>query len=521
VLGIILTVQLMVVLDATIVNIALPDIARALRFSPTSLSWVITAYTLAFGGFLLLGARAGDLLGRKRVFMVGIGVFTVASLFGGLAPSGGVLLAARALQGLGGAFAAPSALAYLMIMFPEGRERLRALGYYTAVSIGGGAIGLILGGVLTQFGSWRWVLFVNVPVGLVVLGLARRSLTETPSRDGHFDVLGALTATVGVTSLAYGFARASSNGWGNIVTIGAFALGVALLWRFAALERRASEPITPLRLFADRSRNASYVARLFLVAGMFGMFFFLTQFLQDVLGYGPLETGLAFLPFSVALFVTSQLSARRLIERFGPKPLMVVGFSFSALALLLMTQLSASSTYLWVLVPVLLFGIGNGLGFVPLTGASLAGVRPEDAGAASGLVNVTQQIGGALGLAVLVSVFGSAGRVVAGQSVASARAAFVVGADHAFVAATLFVGATVLVLALAIRGRRATARAAETAPVAPRRVHQLGPGTPLPQTIEIASFVGSGVSVERSYEMSLAAASETDQERDPQLTAAG
>jgi EmrB/QacA subfamily drug resistance transporter len=521
VLGIILTVQLMVVLDATIVNIALPDIARALKFSPTSLSWVITAYTLAFGGFLLLGARAGDLLGRKRVFMVGIGVFTVASLFGGLAPSGGVLLAARALQGLGGAFAAPSALAYLMIMFPEGRERLRALGYYTAVSIGGGAIGLILGGVLTQFGSWRWVLFVNVPVGLVVLVLARRSLTETPSRDGHFDVLGALTATVGVTSLTYGFVRASSNGWGDILTIGAFALGVVLLWRFVALERGASEPITPLRLFADRSRNASYVARLFLVAGMFGMFFFLTQFLQDVLRYGPLETGLAFLPFSVALFVMSQLSARRLIERFGPKPLMVVGFSFSALALLLMTQLSASSTYLSVLVPVLLFGIGNGLGFVPLTGASLAGVRQEDAGAASGLVNVTQQIGGALGLAVLVSVFGSAGRIVAGQSVANARAAFVVGADHAFVAATLFVGATVLVLALAIRGRRATARAAAAAAVAPRRVRELNPGTPLPEAIEISSFTGSGASVERSYEVPLAVASETDHERDPQLTAAG
>ena len=484
VLGIILAVQLMVVLDATIVNIALPSIATDLDFSPASLSWVITAYTLAFGGFLLLGARAGDLLGRKRVFIAGIALFTFASFLGGVAPDGSLLLAARGLQGIGGALAAPSALAFLMIMFPEGRERLRALGYYTAVSIGGGAIGLILGGLLTQVASWRWVLFVNVPVGLLVLALARRSLTETPSRNGHFDVLGALTSTVGVTSLAYGFVRAASNGWGDVVTIGAFACGLVLMGVFIALERRAAEPITPLRLFADRSRNASYVGRLFLVAGMFGMFFFLTQFLQDVLGYGPLETGLAFLPFSVGLFGMSQLSARRLVERFGPKPLMVVGFSFSTVAMLLMTQLSASSTYLAVLAPVMLFGIGNGLAFVPLTGASLTGVRPEDAGAASGLVNVMQQLGGALGLAVLVSVFGSAGRVVAGQSVASARAAFVVGADHAFVASTLFVAATVLVLAVAIRGRRAVARAAAAA-AEPEWVREIGPSAAVPEVVEV------------------------------------
>src|SRR5450631_3165094 len=466
VLGIILTVQLMVVLDATIVNIALPMIATALNFSTASLSWVITAYTLAFGGFLLLGARAGDLLGRKRVFMAGIGLFTFASFLGGLAPSAGFLLAARALQGVGGALAAPSALALLMTMFPEGRERFRALGYYAAVSIGGGAVGLILGGLLTQWATWRLVLFVNVPIGLVVLALARRSLTETPSRNGHFDVLGALTSTIGVTSLTYGFVRAASNGWGDLVTLGSFVVGIVLLAMFVTLERRASEPITPLSLFADRSRNASYVARLFLVAGMFGMFFFLTQFLQEVLGYGPLQAGLSFLPFSLALFGMSQLSARRLIARFGAKPVMVVGFSISTVAMLLMTQLSASSTYLGLLVPVVLFGAGNGLAFVP-------GVRQEDAGAASGLVNVMQQMGGALGLAVLVSVFGSAGRGVPGQSVAAARAAFVVGADHAFIAATLFVGATVLVLAVAIRGRRAVARAAATADV-PGWVRDIG-----------------------------------------------
>ena len=461
VLGIILAVQLMVVLDATIVNIALPDIAGALHFSPANLSWVITAYTLAFGGFLLLGARAGDLLGRRRVFIAGIGLFTAASFLGGIAPWSGWLLAARALQGVGGALAAPSALALLMTMFQDGQERVRAIGWYTAVSIGGGAVGLILGGLLVQWASWRWVLFVNVPIGLVVMVLARRLLTETPSRNGHFDVRGALTSTLGVTSLAYGFVRAATAGWGDMLTMSAFVAGIVLLGAFVLLERRAPEPITPLRLFADRSRSASYVARLFLTAGMFGMFFFLTQFLQDVLHYSPIKTGLAFLPFTVALFSMSQLSARGLVRRFGAKPVMVAGFSVSTIGVLLMTQLAASSSYLSLLAPLLLFGAGNGLAFVPLTSTSLSGVRQEDAGAASGLVNVMQQLGGALGLAVLVSVFGTAARGAAVQSAIATQRAFVIGADHAFIAATIFVSATVVVLVVAIRGRRSAARAAE------------------------------------------------------------
>ena len=460
VLAIILAVQLMVVLDATIVNIALPDIAGALHFSPANLSWVITAYTLAFGGFLLLGARAGDLLGRRRVFIAGIAVFTAASFLGGVSPWSGWLLAARALQGIGGALAAPSALALLMTMFQDGQERVRAIGWYTAVSIGGGAIGLILGGLLTQWASWRWVLFVNVPIGIVVIVLARRLLTETPSRNGHFDIRGALASTIGVTALAYAFVRAATSGWGDLLTVGAFAVGAMLLATFVLLERRAAEPITPLRLFADRSRSASYIARLFLTAGMFGMFFFLTQFLQEVLHYSPIKSGLAFLPFTVALFAMSQLSARVLMQRFGAKTVMVFGFSVSTLGILLLTQLSASSSYLSLFAPLMLFGAGNGLAFVPLTSTSLSGVRQEDAGAASGLVNVMQQLGGALGLAVLVSVFGTAARGAAVQSVAAAQHAFVVGADHAFIAATVFVCATVLVLVVAIRGRRAAARAA-------------------------------------------------------------
>ena len=394
------------------------------------------------------------------MFIAGISIFTAASFLGGIAPWSGWLLAARALQGVGGAFAAPSALALLMTMFRDGQERVRAIGWYTAVSIGGGAIGLILGGLLTQWASWRWVLFVNVPIGIVVIMLSRRLLTETPGRNGHFDVRGALTSTIGVASLAYAFVRAAASGWGDTLTVAAFVVGAVLLATFIVLERRASEPITPLRLFADRSRNASYVARLFLTAGMFGMFFFLTQFLQEVLHYSPIKTGLGFLPFTVALFLTSQLSARGLVQRFGAKPVMVFGFSVSTIGMLLLTQLSASSTYLSLLVPVTLFGAGNGLAFVPLTSTSLAGVRQEDAGAASGLVNVTQQLGGALGLAVLVSVFGTAARGAALQSIAAAQRAFVIGADHAFIAGTVFVSATVVVLVMAIRGRRAAARAA-------------------------------------------------------------
>ena len=470
VLGIILTVQLMVVLDATIVNVALPDIASALNFSTSNLSWVITAYTLAFGGFLLLGARAGDLLGRRRVFMAGIGLFTAASFLGGVAPWGWWLLAARALQGIGGALAAPSALALLMTMFPEGRGRVRAIGWYSAVTIGGSAIGLILGGLLTQWTSWRWVLFVNVPIGLVVIALARNALTETPSRNGHFDIGGALTSTTGVTALAYGFVRASTSGWGDLLTMASFAVGLVLMAGFVAIERRAAEPITPLRLFMDRGRSSSYVARLFLIAGMFGMFFFMTQFLQGVLGYGPMQTGLAFLPFTAVLFVVSQLSARVLVERFGGKLLMVVGLSISTTGLALMTQLSATSGYIALLIPLMLFGTGNGLAFVPLTSASLRGVRPEEAGAASGLVNVMQQLGGALGLAVLVSVFGGSGaaaQTVGSGSAAAVRAAFVIGADHAFAAAALFVGATVIILAIAARGWRAPARVAAVRAAAP------------------------------------------------------
>jgi EmrB/QacA subfamily drug resistance transporter len=463
VLTVILTCQLMVVLDATIVNIALADIKHDLHFSAASLSWVVNAYTLTFGGLLLLGARAGDILGRRRTFLAGITLFTVASLVGGFAQSSGELLAARAVQGIGGALASPSALALLMTMFPQGRERTRAIGLYTAVSIGGSAVGLIAGGMLSQWASWRWVLFVNVPIGIVLVALARLVLPETPRQHGRFDLAGALTSTLGMAALVYGFVHAATNGWSDAGTIASFAGGLVLLAAFVVTEMRAESPITPLRLFADRNRSSSYVARLLLVAGMMGMFFFLTQFLRGVLHYSDLKTGFAFVPLTAIVFTASQLSARVLVDRFGPHRLMIGGITFSTLGMLWLTQLSSTSGYLSLVGPLLVFGLGNGLAFVPLTTTSLDNVDPADAGAASGLINVMQQVGGSLGLAVLVTIFGTASKHAAaharaGESASDlARHAFVVGADRSFWAATIFLVGTLLLVTFAIRTERPVA----------------------------------------------------------------
>lgn len=472
VLGVVLISQLMVVLDATIVNIALPDIKAAMHFSPTGLSWVINAYTLAFGGLLLLGARAGDILGRRRVFLAGVGLFTAASMAGGLAGTATELLIARGLQGVGGALAAPSALALLMTMFPQARERTKALGWYTAVSIGGSAVGLIVGGILTQWASWRWVLFINVPIGIALFAVAMRVLPETERRPGRFDLTGALTSTFGMGTLVYSLVRAASDGWTDGLTLTGFVVAVVLLGAFVATEVRAPSPITPLRLFADRNRATSYLGRLLLVAGVFGVFFFLTQFLQDILGYSPVVTGLAFLPLTVALFIASQASARVLTRRFGNKRVLVGGLILSAGGLFWLTGLSADSTYVELLGPLLLFGMGNGLAFVPLTSLSLAGVAPQDAGAASGLVNVTQQVGGAMGLAVLITVFAdtagprvnvaseaiAAGRQPTPSTIETAHQAYILGADRAFGWAAAFIAAAVILVALLVK------REAERAP---------------------------------------------------------
>ncbi|MCV2395468.1 MFS transporter [Actinotalea sp. M2MS4P-6] len=467
VMAAILTTQLMLVLDATIVNVALPEIQAALGFSPTALSWVINAYTLTFGGLLLLGARTGDLLGRRRVLLAGIAVFVLASLVGGLAQDSAQLLAARAVQGIGAAFAAPSVLALLVGRFPEGRERARALGWFSAVSIGGSAVGLLAGGALTQWVSWRWVFFVNVPIGLALIAISRFALEETPRTRGRFDLAGALTSTLGVSALVYGFVRAASDGWTDLGTETAFTVGIALISLFVAVEMRTASPITPLALFDHRTRAAALVGRVLLVAGMMGMFFYLTQFLQEVLGYSPLDAGLAFLPLTAVLFAMSRVSAA-LMTRVGMRPLIIGGLLLSTTALLVLSRLSADSGYLAVLVPLLLFGTGNGLAFVPLTNAALVDVEPAQAGAASGLVNVAQQVGGSLGLAILVTVGSSAaaGASQVGASAAEiAQHAFVVGADRAFFAGAVFIAATVLLLAFTLPRTRARV-GSEPAPAA-------------------------------------------------------
>jgi EmrB/QacA subfamily drug resistance transporter len=460
VLAVILVAQLMVMLDMSIVNVALPQIQAGLGFTAAGLSWVLNAYTLAFGGLLLLGARAGDLLGRRRSFVAGVLLFAVASLLGGLAASPALLVAARTAQGIGGALIAPATLALLASMFPEGRERTRALGLYTAVSIGGASVGLVAGGMLTQWLSWRWVMFVNVPIGVALLVATAVFVDERARQRGRFDFAGALTSTVGMTSLVYGFVHAASHGWSSAETVGAFVLGALLMAAFVAVERRAVAPITPLVLFADRQRSGAYVARMLLIAAMTGMFFFLTLFLQDVLGFSALATGFAFLPITLALFTSSQLSARVLVERFGARPVMVAGITLSFAGLLWLTQLSTDSGYPSVLVTLVLVGLGNGTAFVPLTSSALQGVLPEHAGAASGLVNVMQQVGASLGLAVLVTVFGSASRSAAsdvpvGTSHADAVGqVFLAGADSAFQVAAALLAVTLVIVAT-MRTRRA------------------------------------------------------------------
>ena len=469
-LAVLLCAQLMVILDATVVNIALPEIQHGLHFSATSLSWVLNGYTLTFGGLLLLGGRAGDILGRRRMFLIGVGLFTLASLAGGLATSSGLLLAARAVQGIGGALASPAVLALMVGSFPEGRERTRALAIYTGVITGGASLGLVLGGVITEWLSWRWVLFINVPIGLIALAAAPRFVAETPRQPGRFDLAGALTSTLGMVFLVYAFIRAAASGWGDGLAVTAFGLAAVLLAAFLLTERRAPQPITPLRLFADASRSGSYVARLLLVAGMFGMFFFLTQFLQDVLGFSPLRAGIAFLPMTALLFGVSR-GAPRLMARVGPKTLMIAGMVPAIAGMAWLSRVSPATGY-WtgVIGPMLLLGGGLGTVFVPLTTASLAGVRPADSGAASSMVNVMQQVGGALGLAVLVAVFGTARRDAARHPLAGAtpvlqaHTALAHGMAMAFLLAAVFDAVSLIVIIALIRTRApmdAPPRAAE------------------------------------------------------------
>ncbi|MET7438141.1 MFS transporter [Streptomyces sp. NPDC005568] len=409
--------QLMVVLDITIVNIALPHIQNSLGFSTENLSWVINAYTLTFGGLLLLGGRLGDILGRRRVFMFGVLLFVFASLLGGLSQESWHLLAARSLQGVGGAIASPTALALITTTFREGPERNRAFGVFAAVSAGGSAIGLLAGGILVEWLDWRWVFFVNVPIGLLIVLATPRHIRESERHPGHFDLLGALTSTLGMVLLVYGFIRASEDGWSDSVTLGSFAAAFVLIGAFIVVERRSRQPITPLWMFRDRNRAGVYAMMLTLSAAIFGMFFFLTLFVQNILHFSPLKAGLAFLPVSAIIAVGAGV-ASQLLPRFGPKPFMAAGSILAALGLGWLTLTDVDSTYLGsILGPVLVFGFGMGMQFVSLTLMAVSGVASRESGAASGILNATQQVGGSLGLSVLVTVFGTASRNEATQQI--------------------------------------------------------------------------------------------------------
>jgi EmrB/QacA subfamily drug resistance transporter len=444
-LTVIAAAQLMVVLDATIVNIALVHIHHALRFSASGLSWVLNAYTLVFGGLLLLGGRAGDLFGRRRMFIIGVLLFALASLAGGLAQDKGWLLAMRALQGVGGAIASPTALSLITTTFPQGPQRNRAFGVYAAVSGAGAAIGLIMGGVLTDALSWRWVFFVNVPIGIALALAAPYVIAEAPrAKAGILDIPGAVTSTGGVAALVYGFIHAATTSWGSATTILSFVAAAVLLTGFGIIESRTANPIMPLRLFRSRARVGSYVVMTVLGAAVFAMFYFLTQYVQQVLGYSPLKAGFAFLPVSAVIVVVAQI-ASRIVARLGAQALIVSGTILTGFGLLLLSSLSVDSSYLLHVLPAIaLIATGMGFVFVPITLTAVGGVAPADSGIASAMLNVCQQVGGTLGLSALVTVFSSGLRhdiatnagTLHGTSLA--KHAFTYGADLAFRAGAVF-----------------------------------------------------------------------------------
>jgi EmrB/QacA subfamily drug resistance transporter len=402
--------QLMVVLDATIVNIALPSAQDALHFSDNDRQWVVTGYALAFGGLLLVGGRIGDLFGRRRTFVAGLIGFAVASAIGGAAQSFEVLVASRALQGAFGALLAPAALSLVTTTFTSPAERGKAFGIYGAIAAGGGAVGLLLGGVLTEYLSWRWSLYVNlafaVPAAIGALALLHDQARAATAR---IDVPGALTASGGLFALVYGFSQAETHGWGAATTLGFLAAGVVLLAAFFFIERRAAHPLLPLRVVLDRNRGGSYLAVGIVGAGVFGVFLFLTYYLQQTRGFSPIETGFAFLPMVAAVMVTATVSTTALLPRTGPRPLATAGMLLGAAGMVLLAQLGVDSSYAAHVLPALVVvGIGLGLVMAPAMNTATLGVEAADAGVASATVNTMQQIGGSLGTALLSTLSSSA-----------------------------------------------------------------------------------------------------------------
>jgi EmrB/QacA subfamily drug resistance transporter len=444
--------QFVVVLDASIVNVALPSIGKGLDFSEQNLPWVVNAYVIAFGGFLLLGGRAADLLGRRRVFMAGLLVVAVASLAAGFAADQGQLIAARAAQGLGAAIISPSALSIVTSLFNDGAERNKALGAWGAVAGSAGAAGVLLGGILTDGLGWEWVLWVNVPVALIALaftpGLIPESRSESATR--HFDAAGAVSVTAGLSVLAYAFLDASSAGWGSTKIVSLLALSVALIGAFVAIELRSKAPLVPFRIFRLRTLTGANVVGLLLGASLFSMFFFISLYMQQVLGYSPIHAGLSYLPLALTIVVAAGLGGQ-LVTRFGFKPILAAGMLFVALGLAWFSRVSIGGGFTTdILGPSLLAAIGLGFGFVTSTIAAVSGVKQREQGLASGLINTSQQIGGALGLAVLSTLATSRTEHVMASGTSSLPNALTEGFQSAFlggavIAALGFVATLVLI----------------------------------------------------------------------------
>jgi len=429
--------QLMVVLDATIVNIALPSAQDALGFSDDSRQWVVTAYALAFGSLLLLGGRIGDLFGRKRTFIAGLIGFAVASAIGGAAQGFGVLVAARALQGLFGALLAPAALGLLTTTFTLPQERAKAFGIFGAIAGGGAAIGLLLGGILTEYLSWRWCLYVNLLFAAPAAIAASSMLHNVvPAVRPRLDIPGTITASTGLFALVYGFSHAETTSWSDPLTVGMLSASALLLVAFVLIQRRSPNPLLPLRIVLDRMRGGAYLAMGLAGAGMFGVFLFLTFYLQNTLGFSPIESGLAFLPMSAAIITTATTATTRLVPRTGPKPLVVTGMILASIAMIVFAQLGVHSAYALHILPGLLtLGVGLGLIFAPAFSGATVGVAHTDAGVASAMVNTSQQVGGSIGTALLSTLAGSAVTSYVSEHAASpatAAAAAVHGYTTAF-----------------------------------------------------------------------------------------
>ncbi|GGF62419.1 MFS transporter [Azorhizobium oxalatiphilum] len=446
ILAIILVSYVMIVLDISVVLTGLPKIRQDLGFSDASLAWVQTAYTLTFGGLLLLGARAGDMLGRRLMLMVGLAIFTVASVAIGASQSAIWMLGWRAVQGLGSAILAPSTLALLQITFPEGPERTRAVSYYSAAAGASATFGLVLGGVLADWLSWRVGFLINLPIGVGLILAARAFVTEGARRPGHFDLPGALTSTIGMTALAYGFLHAARSGWSDPGSVIAILAAVLCLVAFVFIERRQSQPILPLRLFASPGRSGAYIARTLYLGGMVGFFFFTTIYLQDVAAYGPALTGLAFLPATL-LHVPFSVAVPRLTRWFSLNQLLVAGMLIGIVGMAWLSRVSPQSGYLLgVAAPMLLIGISQGLTLSPLTSAGVAGVSPEDAGAASGAVNVAHQLGTSVGLSLLVAISSLGATGLAGPALTAHRVVLAFDAASVMLVVAFLVAIVTIVL---------------------------------------------------------------------------